>query len=173
MKAKNVFVVLSILAAIGWLGYHYHSQKSLEKAREEKRLANIAKAVTDLSSQFDATNSWEEKVYAAKFSAGMEEAFKNTGHKAILINGTINDVVRDGPKYSLYLVNTTDSKEIDFLLECESGLAERVVKQNSGSEYAIVAQIESVEKSDKAEGDGFIVHGRCMELLLKDNDEGH
>ena len=102
---------------------------------------------------------------------GIQEAFANTGHKAILINREILDVTLEGSKYLLYVATkaNSDSKQIGFILECSPSIAELVIKQNTDAEYAIVAQIDSAE--EQQEPKIFWARGRCLELLLKE-DEG-
>jgi len=169
-KAKGILVALAIVAGLGWWGLHSYTKSKLEKDREATRLTIIAKKVADLSDRFDATPEWENAVSSSRYSQGMQEAFANTGHKAILINRGILDVSLEGSKYLLYIAAKTNgnSKQVGFVLECDPSIAERVIKQNSNAEYAIVAQVESVQ--EQQDPDTFLCHGRCLELMLKEDN---
>jgi hypothetical protein len=192
-KLQTALFILVVLAALGWWGYDTLSKRRIEKAHEQRRTdqqIQMTEKVAALSQRFNAINGWEEKISKTgrdAFSIEIEDALVNTGGKAILINGYLDDVSRRADKYYLHVSGEdTGSQEIDFVLECDSELAKRVSNQNTGfSEYAFIAQIVSVEKAEFQLKSGvktteddvpievdssslFLAHGRCLDLVKKD-----
>ncbi|HKB89654.1 MAG TPA: hypothetical protein VKC60_03940 [Opitutaceae bacterium] len=188
---KNVLLILIVLVAVGFWGYHKLSEYKAGKLREEQQneqQAAINKTITEFKERYGATTDWEEKLRGS-FSLELEDAFTNSS--AILISGHVEDVARKSNKFELHVhnwrLNVHDylyhAYNVKFILDCDSELARRVVSHKSDFlEYAIVARITSVEKpvfrlksgnkttEDEVEIEVdlpglIIVRGRCLDAL--------
>ena len=185
-------VILVILAVLGWFGYNTWSKREQEKIEEKKHADHLAKMTEELAAyarRFNAVTDWEDKIKDVRFSVGLEDVFATSAGRSILINVvSIDDVIRHGDKYYLCF-DDWDAQKIHFVLECDLALAKGLLKEEpSASGCAIIAQIISVEKAglqlksgvttsedespiELDSSDLFIAHGRCLDLLMKNEKQ--
>jgi len=191
-KLQTAVFILIVLAMLGWLGYYLISKHRVERELEQQRVkrhAQMTATIGALSRHYGAITGWEEGFLNTErdiSSLEVEDALVNTGGKPILISKPIHDVARHGDRYFLYVHGQEST--FRFILECDPETARRVAKNPAGfSHYAIIARIDSVEKTDtrlkfqdEPEEDGppidaetsdlFFARGRCLDLISTENE---
>jgi hypothetical protein len=188
-KPQTAVIILIVLAMLGCWGYYSIAKgREREKQRAERQAQTTAK-IKAFVRHYHAITGWENGFLDTDrniFSLELEDALVNTEGKPIFISEPIHDVARHGDRFFLYVHGPEST--FRFVLECSQEMARRVAKHPAGiSRYVIVAQIDSVEKTDtrlrfqdapeedeqpvgEETSDLFYARGRCLDVLLIDEE---
>lgn len=145
-----------------------------ETARSERK-QKIEQKIQELCSNYNAVTDWLEsrpKYTTPKYTIEVEDALIRTDGRPVLFFASVEDIVRNSDKYTLYLCG--GDRLTDLLVSLATG---------TGVErYAFVAQIQDVRKVKfelkayanspeevyielEPSSNVFIAKGKCLDLL--------
>jgi len=181
--------VLSIILIVG--GYYLFFLK--EQAGSV--VDDVQISIKDEALDFDViTNNLTDKYQIAEFTAfnleyTLQFQEKLITNKPVLFSGRLDDIYNKNGMVFMRFTSRTNDSDFIWELECERVLADKILKEsnNSGSWYAVVANIKDVTKQasllikplfyvDDVElyvehfnesSDQFIAHGSCVEMISK------
>lgn len=165
----KIIVVLLIIGAVAYFGYHYYKKETPEEGEEVQKTESQKEIVIrELAEKYDALIGWNKDIY---YTIQLQDLLVNSG-KPVLFTGSVDDVfVEDGQYYIRFRTGgilswETSEKQVYFVLKCDASKASEIMKKEAknregeddltvlyiyGSlggfdDYVVVAEIENVTK---------------------------
>jgi hypothetical protein len=180
-------IVLLVGGFFGWRFISRHQREKVETIQMKQKISNLVEhynAVTNWQHGFDEDGIKIGEEHRAVYTTDIESALIRSDDRPVLIVGYVFEVRKIDDRHYLG-IKAFGYPDMNFILECQSKHAERVLAQatDEGESFAVVASVVSVSRptfeadawiegtDDDRDaqvivepGDVYLLQGRCLDI---------